>query len=326
MAVAATPQPEDSKDRRRRRTRRMLVRLSILVSLPTIIALGAPWFWMLDLATHFRVQYACAAFPLVVAFLAGRWYWLALLPAAILLLNLGLVLPVYLPAARAPIDGAPVRAVSANVHTGNRNYGAFLEYIRSERPDIVLAVEIDQEWADALAPLHADYPHAVVQPRSDNFGIALYSRLAIRDSEIVELADSEVPTIVARLEADAGAFTVIGTHPLPPVSTDYSRYRNRHLRALADLAAKAPGPVVLLGDLNVTPWSPHFHDLMERGGLRDSRQEFGIQPTWPQQLPWLRIPIDHALVSPEIVVLDRRVGPDIDSDHLPILVEFALAR
>ena len=304
----------------------MLVRLSVLASLPTILAFGARWFWMLDLAAHFRVQYACAAFPIVVAFLVGRWYWLALFPAAILLLNLGLVVPVYLPAARAPIDGRPVRAVSANVHTGNRSYGRFLEYVRSEQPDIVLAVEIDQGWADALAPLQADYAHVVVQPRSDNFGIALYSRLPIRDSEVVELADSDVPTIVARLEADAETLTVIGTHPLPPVSAAYSASRNNHLHALADLAADTPGPLVLLGDLNVTPWSPHFRDLMERGGLRDSRQGFGIQPTWPQQLPWLRIPIDHALVSPRIVVLDRSVGPDIDSDHLPILVEFALAR
>ena len=326
MAVDAIPQPDDSKDRRRRRFRRTLVRLSILVSLPTILSLGARWFWMFELATHFRVQSACAALPLVVACVVGRWYWLALFPAAVLLLNLGLVVPVYFPRAHAPTDGPAIRVVSANVHTGNRSYERFLEYVRSEQPDVVLAVEIDEEWAAALEALEPDYPHAIVELRSDNFGIALYSQLPIRHQPIVELADSEVPTIVARLEADAGTFTVIGTHPLPPVSAAYSGYRNRHLQALAETAAEMPGPVVVLGDLNVTPWSPHFRDLLARGGLRDSRQGFGIQPTWPQHIPWLRIPIDHALISPEVVVLDRKVGPEIDSDHLPIVVEFALAR
>jgi endonuclease/exonuclease/phosphatase (EEP) superfamily protein YafD len=219
----------------------MLVRLSILVALPTIVSLGARWFWMLDLATHFRVQYACAALPLVVACLVGRWYWLALLPGAVLLLNLGLVLPVYLPAEQDPSGGRAIRAVSANVHTGNRSYERFLDYVRSEGPDIVVAVEIDQDWAASLEVLEEDYPYTVVQPRADNFGIALYSRFPIRDYEVVELADSEVPTIVARLEAEERTVTVIGTHPLPPVSAEYSGYRNRHLRALADRLQRRPG-------------------------------------------------------------------------------------
>lgn len=304
----------------------MLVRLSVLVSLPTLLALGARWFWMLDLATHFRVQYACAAFPLLVAFLALRCYWLTLLPGAVLLVNLLLVVPVYLPAERSRTDGRPIRVISANVHTGNRSYARFLEYVLSEQPDVVLAIEIDQDWAGALEALEAKYPHAVVRPRPDNFGIGLYSRFPILDHHVVELADSAVPTIVARLGSEEQTFTIIGTHPLPPVSAAYSGYRDRHLRALAELAARTAGPVVVLGDLNVTPWSPHFRDLLVRGRLRDSRQGFGIHATWPQHLPWLRIPIDHALVSSEVVITDRRVGREVGSDHLPIVVEFGIAR
>jgi len=39
----------------------------------------------------------------------------------------------------------------------------------------------------------------------------------------------------------------------------------------------------------------------------------------------LRIPLDNCLVSEEVAVAGRRVGPDIGSDHLPLVVDFALA-
>jgi endonuclease/exonuclease/phosphatase (EEP) superfamily protein YafD len=90
------------------------------------------------------------------------------------------------------------------------------------------------------------------------------------------------------------------------------------------LARKRTGALVLLGDLNTTSWSPHFRDLINTAGLKDSRAGFGIQPTWPAGTPPLWIPLDHCLVSPEIKVHDRRVGPNVGSDHFPVIVEFSL--
>jgi endonuclease/exonuclease/phosphatase family metal-dependent hydrolase len=37
-----------------------------------------------------------------------------------------------------------------------------------------------------------------------------------------------------------------------------------------------------------------------------------------------RIPIDHVVVSPEVRVTDRRVGPDVGSDHLPVEATLAI--
>jgi endonuclease/exonuclease/phosphatase family metal-dependent hydrolase len=59
-------------------------------------------------------------------------------------------------------------------------------------------------------------------------------------------------------------------------------------------------------------------------GLRDSREGFGLQNSWPAYWPWLSITIDHCLVSRDIRLIDRKVGPDIGSDHYPVLVEVGI--
>lgn len=80
---------------------------------------------------------------------------------------------------------------------------------------------------------------------------------------------------------------------------------------------------MLLGDLNVTPWSKHFQQLLDRTGLLDSSSGYGVQPSWPNFSWLLRIPIDHCLHSSDIVIDQRKVGPDVGSDHYPIIVDFS---
>jgi endonuclease/exonuclease/phosphatase (EEP) superfamily protein YafD len=199
-----------------------------------------------------------------------------------------------------------------------------LDFIRNENPDFFLVLEVDTRWQVALEDLQNDFTNSVIRARSDNFGIALYSRHAITSHRVVQLDDSKVPTIVTTIDLNGQNVCVVGTHPLPPIGRRRSELCDRHLKAIGELIGQLPTPVMVLGDLNTTSWSPHFRDLLKRSGLRDSRRGFGVQPTWPDE-PWfLRIPIDHALVSEDLVVTQRYVGPDIGSDHLPIVVEFAV--
>jgi len=59
--------------------------------------------------------------------------------------------------------------------------------------------------------------------------------------------------------------------------------------------------------------------------LKDSSLGWGIQPTWPAMFLPLRIPIDHCLVSPDLKIVRRKIGRDIGSDHLPLLVDLGLS-
>lgn len=106
------------------------------------------------------------------------------------------------------------------------------------------------------------------------------------------------------------------------------------LTALISVAAYASGlhryfelachfRVQYFGDLNVTMWSSNYSKLIADSGLANSRKGFGILATWPMFFPLLSIPLDHCLVSPGIGINACRSGPDIGSDHLPLIVELA---
>lgn len=304
----------------------MFVALAVIAALPTLLALGARWYWIFELMTHMRVQYVIAMVPVCALSLFRRSWWLAAMSGLVLLINLWLVAPSWLSGDEPAPDVPSSRVVVANVLTSNHRFDRFLELIREEKPEFFLVLEVDTRWLAALKPLKEAYPYSVSRSRSDNFGIALFSRVPLEEAKVIELGDSTVPAIVARLQLNGVMTTVIGAHTLPPWKAEYAETRNRQLRALARLIGKLKGPVMVIGDLNMTSWSPFFQDLVDTTGLRDSRRGFGVQATWPTSNLLLRVPLDHALVSREFTVVDRRIGSDIGSDHLPVILDVAVKR
>jgi endonuclease/exonuclease/phosphatase (EEP) superfamily protein YafD len=299
------------------------LRLLLATAAATVLALFARLHWIFDDLTSFTVQYAITAALCLAVLLALRRFRWAALAAVTLAVNVFRLWPEAHPP--AAVAGPPLRLLSANVHASSRNFDKFTSFIEAESPDLLLVLEVGSEWAEALAPLRDRYPHSTIHPRQDNFGIAFFSRVPA-EIDVVELGGAELPSIVARLTHDGRPLTVIGTHPLPPVSSATAAARNTQFAAVAKAAREAEGAVIVGGDLNVSPWSPHFRDLLRNGRLSDSGRGFGPQPTWPAFFPPLMTPIDHVLVSDGLTVLNRRVGPGIGSDHRPVVAEIAFGR
>lgn len=283
--------------------------------------------WLFDLSSHFRLQYLVLA-----ALLAGVGLYVRKWPATAafavcLLANLAVILPYY----RGPTPPPPwepvYRALLFNIACDNTSYGEVRELLRAVRPDFFVICELTPSWERELEPLREYYPHAALRPApkdDDGFGIGIYSRIPMRDAQIQQLDGIGWPSAVATLSLAEGPLKLIGTHAPPPSNPRDASKRNAQMLAVAQRAASSGGHVLLLGDLNCTSWSPAFADLLHEGKLRDSRYGFGLQPSWPTMNPLLRITIDHCLVSPQIVVHKRWIGPDLGSDHFPVIVEFSL--
>ncbi len=290
----------------------------------TAAAVVGAGVWPFTLAEHFHLHYLAAALVATAIAAAVRRAALADLVGLIALVNLIVVAPA-LSGFRtsAPAGAIRLRVLAANVLTQNRDRVTLARLIERTGADVVVLLEVDRGWLDDLAPALTGYPARVEAPRTDNFGVAIYARTPFTRSRIVDVGH-EVPVAVVELAPAAGGLTVIGAHPVPPVSSTALALQRTQLDAIAALAAAATGPCLLIGDLNATPWSAAFQRVVARSGLRDSRRGFGVQATFPSRLGWFGIPIDHALVSPDLAVVDRRVGPPIGSDHRPIVIELAI--
>lgn len=243
--------------------------------------------------------------------------------------NLAVIVPIYFGADALPPTGPTHKAMLLNLLCNNDAHDRVIELIRTNRPDWFVVNELTPAWVQALDVLATEYPHKIlIAGRSDGdpSGTGLYSALPFEFSQAEKIDDVGWPSVIARMKLEIGVINVIGTHPLPPALRELSWSRDRQLQAVARRAAACEGAVMVLGDLNVTSWSPVFADLLKESGLRDSRRGHGLQPSWPSDNIILRIPIDHCLVSPDVLVHRRWVGQAVGSDHFPVFVEISLAK
>jgi endonuclease/exonuclease/phosphatase (EEP) superfamily protein YafD len=294
--------------------------LCLGVVLGTLVRWLGRWHWLCELTTHFVVQATVLAAGATLLLVIRRHGKLAALSACLTLFNAAEWVPFYVlntPETNIEGSGESLVVVSANVYSRNRNSKTLPQWLREIRADVVFISEVDPWWAEQIESWKADWPHQIIRPRSDNFGLAIISRVPISQSNVFFL-EGDIPAVCCQIEAPCGAWTIVGLHPLPPTGARNSLLRNQQLQTAAERIQSLPAPRVVLGDLNASSSSPVFRDFLSATGLQDSRQGFGWQPTWPAGNRLLRIPIDHCLLEPGVQVMHRSVGPDIGSDHLPV--------
>lgn len=280
--------------------------------------------WLFEVFSHFRLQIGCGLLICGLVMLAARRIRMAVVSLLVGVGLLATIVPLYLSGDAAPLpDAGKFRLLSSNVLRNNRDHELLFDLIEHEDPDVIVLVEVGAEWADAIRSLDEAYPFQVVVPRR-SFGAAILSRIPLQD--VGDACDHPKMTAapVVRFAVGNQEMTLVAAHPVPPEGRVNANRRNAQLRQYATYVSEQTGPVILAGDLNCTSWSPYFKDLIRNSGLRDSRRGFGLQPSWPVGVSWLQIAIDHCLISPEIRVVDRRIGPDIGSDHRPVICDLAV--
>jgi endonuclease/exonuclease/phosphatase (EEP) superfamily protein YafD len=299
---------------------RLLAAAGALCCVGSILALFGGWSWWTELASHFRVQYFAGLATAAAALIVARRHGPALVFAGFASMNVAAIYPLYL-SVPADLAGptASLRVMQSNVFARNDRYDLVLDAVASYRPDLLVVQEMDAAWLEGLAALSTTYPYAVTEPREGYFGIGLYSRWPLSDARVVDVGG--VPAIVADVDLDPTPLRVFAIHSTPPLIERYARMRNAQLEEIARLLSSGPRPVILVGDLNVTPWSPYFGRLLRDANLEDSMKGHGPQFTWPAQLWPVRLPIDHCLYSAGVRIVDRQVGPYVGSDHYPLVVD-----
>ncbi|SEL42513.1 endonuclease/exonuclease/phosphatase family protein [Halomonas daqiaonensis] len=332
---------------------RVLALLLVTVSVLPMIPSG---HWWVRLWEFPRLQLTWAlVLPLVLLALPAWWNrprtehaaWVAVILVAGGL-QLSHILP-YTPIWPTEVPAAEVqpaeeqttlKVLTSNITYTNDHYAELLALVQREDPDILLLIEVDNAWAEELAPLDQHYAHRVGEVRGEGLGVMLWSRFPLLEQEIKHLVSDRRPSVFVTLDIPGiGPVRYIGTHPVPPglkgqiasigEKTDRrdSRVRDAELMLVARHVQKdSDNRWIVTGDFNDVAWSDTTRLFADLSDLKDPRRGRRLLTSYPADRPLWRYPIDHLYVSDGFHLLDLGRLRVPGSDHFAVTATLAVAR
>jgi endonuclease/exonuclease/phosphatase (EEP) superfamily protein YafD len=309
--------------------------LSMIVLLPTLLPLSSVDWWWVRMWDFPRLQLAILyLISLGLLWMSAGTGWgrlgLAGILALALLYQFTWIVP-YLPLAPVQTqvatraDGrASIRIFIANVLMTNRAEDRLRALIAHTDPDVLILTEPDAWWADQLRGLAQTFPHHTSYPLDNTYGMILFSRLPLVQSEVKFLVEPDIPSIHARLRLRSDALVeLIAVHPRPPRPAVDTAERDAELILVGRQAKTSQEPTIVVGDLNDVGWSKTTRLFQQVSGLLDPRRGRGLYATYHADYPLLRYPLDHLFHSREFRLRRMAVLDRFGSDHFPLLVELS---
>ena len=222
-----------------------------------------------------------------------------------------------------------ISLIVSNVLTPNTQYHLLLQQIRQHQPDLILTLESDAHWEQALSVLEDDYPYRVAVPLDNLYGMHLYSRLALEDIEVKFILSDEIPSIHATVILRSGQpVQLYCLHPKPPSPTEAkdSTLRDAELLIVGDQIKDLDESCIVMGDLNDVAWSRTTRLFQRISGLLDPRVGRHFVNTFHADYPLLRWSLDHVFHSTDFALVQMQRLPHIGSDHFPVYVVLQTGR
>ncbi|MDX5419537.1 MAG: endonuclease/exonuclease/phosphatase family protein [Hymenobacteraceae bacterium] len=222
-------------------------------------------------------------------------------------------------------EKTPANAFSlmiSNVRMANKKYEKFLQLVLRTDPDLVLINEPNNAWHKHLQPeLDKRYPYAIKKPLENTYGMLLYSKFKLHDSDVRFMVEDDIPSFYTVVELPSGLlFDLYTVHPQPPRLLQNTETREAELLIAAKYVKKSPHPSVVAGDLNDVAWSSTTNLFKQISGLLDPRVGRGFFNTYNAFIPLFRYPLDHVFYDPSFRLVDMRRLDKFGSDHFPILI------
>ncbi|MBN9673603.1 endonuclease/exonuclease/phosphatase family protein [Roseibium aggregatum] len=243
--------------------------------------------------------------------------------------------------------GRPIKIVSINIERLFLADPVLKAFLQKENPDIVVLQEAawwfqKQRWERYELPYGnagvAGFPQYLKV--GELGGLVVYSRYPIlsEESRIVKgipqpgisvYHDVDREVLSLTLDTGKAPLHLIAVHPDSPRSQDRWTSKRAYLDELDKTIAQAKsdhgGNVIAIGDWNSSPWSERFQRTLTANNVQTAYPD-----GWPHNtrfffdyrlLTILGAPVDQFVVSPDLAVAGVSLGPDIGSDHVPLIVE-----
>ena len=311
----------------------LLIAVLLVGALMTLAGVLAPIHPAADFANHFRPYTFAGTVALLVCALALRVPWAAGWSAVLVGLNVALLALPLLWAAESAQRRAAGQALAAGenrdlkIVTFNMRFeeaGRVARFLVEEDADIVVLQEAGARDASALGALLRDrYPHRHSCGVAHRCAAAIFAKRAWVASGL-EPWTKDGPELVwvEFNDRQIGRLRVVGVHLALPFRPGQ---QIRHVDRLIALRDQLTAPAIFAGDFNMTPWSYHLQRLLSSAGMR---QHATLLRSWPTdgqfRLPIPTFPIDHVITTPDIRTVSIRTGPNLGSDHLPVIAVLRL--
>lgn len=317
-------QPQEEAPRRKRKRRGGLeCQLGLLLGLAGLAASRLGQLWIaFDVFSHFTLQFAVVT----VAFLVGLLMPRAKLFTALVLIVFGLLgIGAWPHVASREVRsmGAlqqgerALKVASFNSLWTNKNAAAVQAEIERIDADVITLVEMGPAQEHIPDALRSRYPYQFHCNDLDYCNIAILSKLPFAD-QAARGQDKGPSFVRVRLGPEAGGLTIFGVHT---IRFPHSQAQFKEVSEIAELVERAPGPRLVMGDFNATPFSRIL------GALQDGANLVRLTnlPTWPAQAGLPQLAIDHIFASPGLRLLEaERIGEAAGSDHYPVMLRIAV--
>jgi endonuclease/exonuclease/phosphatase (EEP) superfamily protein YafD len=211
------------------------------------------------------------------------------------------------------------RLFDANVYKSNPSMAGYAAQLRADRPDLATLEEatpfdrLQLQRAGVLRSL----PYVFEVARFDSRAFLIASRYRLGPATVSSI--NGLPFLVrTSLHLPGGTIPLWVVHTTAPVNPGWHQWYEELQRVDQLLRARAPGPLLIVGDFNAT-WGNRWFRAILTTGLTDAAAARGdpFDMTWSQMFfvfpPLLRI--DHVLTTPDVVVTTIHSGPGPGSDH-----------
>ncbi|WP_019172206.1 endonuclease/exonuclease/phosphatase family protein [Pseudaminobacter salicylatoxidans] len=304
---------------------------ALLLSLPLVAGFFGTLHPALDSLAHFRMHLAVLMVIAGLVLLARRFWLNGIVTVAFGVAALATVnsfMPILGPgrvhASLQPDETEqPIyKLLQINLRYNNPEPNKVLSLIGRIRPDVVTLDEVSEMWAGKLALLSSAYPHSIQCPYPNGvFGVAILSTRPFvegREGRCHERGSFAV----APVDFGGRAVDVAALH----LGWPWPFRQAGQIETLAGPLGGLGATALLAGDFNATPWSAAVARVAKLGGLTLAPS---AGPTWqwhglPEFLRFSGLPIDHVLHKGNVIAIAAHTLGEVGSDHLPVLVEFAL--
>lgn len=317
--------------------------IALLLAIGSILSIlrntESEYLKMLDFP---RIQFFVVSLisAVILAVVIKYWRWYDYMVIGILLIGMvinGSYLINYTPLVSVEVPSATERKAQddqlslliANVKMTNRKAQPLIDLIEAKKPDLILAMEINEWWNQQLKVLENEYPYSHHTINSVTYGMVLFSKFPLERVEVDYLQNENVPSFESTISLSGGKYISFhSVHPVPPTSfEDLPDNEGQQEDAFLKVGKKVIDrkfPTIVAGDFNDVVWSQVDALTGTENILYDLRVGRGFYNSYNANNILNRWPLDHVFVTEEFRFKTMERLPKIGSDHFPIFVELVL--